>query len=184
MRFPRSLVSIAMTGLLVVACGGTATPTKGPDGVTPTQNPGGGGGGTPTQAPQATQAGGGGVLPGNGSGKVNYEISGPVQKSGEVPFFGIGSRFSGPAGVSYTFSEIEGGSEIIGIFPDVSNPDAWLVSYLSDEFQVSATSCTMTNLVKTDTSASGSFDCAAIITNSSGMYDTNGHIKGTFEARA
>ncbi len=191
MRFPRSVVSIAITGLLVAACGGAPAPTPGPDGVTPTQNPGGvtptqnPGGVTPTQAPVATDGGGGPVLPGNGSGKVTYEISGDRQKVGELPFFGIGSRFGGPAGRYFTFTTTDGsGAEIFNIFPDASNEGSWLVGYASEEFQVSATACEMSNVQVSDTSASGSFDCqnAIVLTGATTM--GSGRIKGTFEARA
>jgi hypothetical protein len=182
MRFPKTVVSMAITGLLVVACGGTATPTAGPDGVTPTQNNGAATqntGTTPTQ-------GGGGALPGNGSGKVNYEISGDKQKVGELPFFGVGSRFGGVGGKYFTFTPADGSStEIVSIFPDVSSEGSWLVGYVSEEFQVSATACVVTNLQETATSSSGSFDCEnALITTTGGTAMQNGRIKGTFEARA
>jgi hypothetical protein len=186
MQFPRTVVSFAITGLLVAACGGAAPPTAGPDGVTPTANPGGGQG-TPTQAPVATpDGGGGGVLPGNGSGKVNFEISGPVQKSGELPFFGAGSRFSGPAGVSLQFTRTDSSAtEIVSIFPDLSDSSKWLVSYVSDDGLVSATACTMSNLQLSDTNASGAFDCPnSIVTKADGTYATDGRIRGTFEAHA
>ena len=185
MKLPRSATVGLVLAMFLVACSGNPAATEGPGAAT--TDPGGG----PTAAPPATTdpgggGGGGGVLPGNGSGKVTFEISGPESKSGELPFFGVGSRFGGPAGSSFQFTETDGSAtEIFSIYPNPAGAEQWLVSYISEPFQVSATNCEISNWQASDTSASGSFDCQnAIFAKPDGTYLTNARIQGSFEARA
>jgi hypothetical protein len=181
MQVPRSLVSIALAGLIVAACGGGG-PTQAPGA---TQGPGGG----PTQAPGATQGpdggptidpNGGPILPGLGSGQVRFEVSGSLSRNGELPFFGLGSRFEGEAGKYYAFTAESDNTEIVTIF---ESGDGWLVGYASESGSASATVCEMSNLNTTDTHAAGTFDCPnTIIVKPDGTYATDGRIKGSFEA--
>lgn len=174
MHVSRYLASITLAGLVLVACGGSGpTPapgaTQGP-GAGPTSDPGGG---------STTGPGGGPILPGNGSGQVRFEISGPMTRNGELPFFGIGSRFGGEPGRYYGFTKESDNTEVVTIF---ESGDGWLVGYASEAGSVSTTACEMSNLSSTDTHASGSFDCQnAIVVKPDGTYGT-GRIKGTFEA--
>ena len=100
MQRSRSIVAIALMGVLVAACGGSAA-TQAPGGAT--QDPGGGGA---TQNP----GGGGGSKPAGWDqyGKVSYEISAPVSLSGELGFVPASSSFGGDQATSLSFT-YEGG---------------------------------------------------------------------------
>jgi hypothetical protein len=187
MQLPRSIVAVLLVGVVAAACG-SSTPTQAPGS---TQGPGGGGatidpgGGGPTTDPggggPTTDPGGGGpILPGNGSGKVRYEITGSLEKNGELPFFGIGSRFGGEAGKYYAFTDASDNTQIVTVY---EAQGTWLVGYVSEAGSVSATACEMSNVNTSDTRASGTFDCPnAIIVKADGSFANDGRIKGSFEA--
>jgi hypothetical protein len=185
MRTTRRVATLVVAALIVTACGrsgpGQATqPGDGPgapsDGV------------SPTAAPLATVAGGGGVGGGGKPagwdqyGKVHVDISGPVSKSADYGFLPAGSTFGGNLGSALNFTT-EGTSEILSV---LVNPDGTVaVSYTGTDLSMPAAECTTSNWNIGATSGSGSFDCTApVVIMASGATAQNGKIKGTFEARA
>ena len=175
MQLPKSIVAVALVGMVAIACGGTPA-TSGPGA---TQNPGGGA----TPGPQATQGGvGGGTKPAGWDqyGKVHIEISGPVQKSGDYGFVPAASIFGGAQGSSLSFT-VEGASELVSIL--IGPDQKVIVSYAGEDFSAPAAECTTSNWNMGTTSASGSFDCkAAFVITSAGATVTGATIKGTFDA--
>lgn len=185
MKRHRWLIPSAALSIALAACGG-GTPTQAPGGAT--TNPGGG---TPTNVPQgtdtpvATQSGGGGGDKPAGwdqYGKVHIELTGPVEKSGDYGFVPAGSFFGGAQGSSLNFTN-DASSEIVSIL--VGADGKVIVSYGSEEMSAPAAECTTSNWNIGATSGSGSFDCTAgMIILSTGATLTNGHLTGTFDARA
>ena len=179
MRTSRSVLAVAIVGVLVVACGGSG-PTQAPGG-------GGGGGGGATDAPEATQSGGGGAGGGGGGnkppgwdqyGKGSFEISAPISLSGELGFVPAASRFDGEAATSLSFT-VEGTEQAL-TFSVVQG--AASMSYASTSATVVGTSCTTSNLSIQATSAKGSFECtqtAAFL--ASGASVANVTLKGSFD---
>jgi hypothetical protein len=190
----RLLIPFTALSLALAACGGgpaTQVPAGGQ-----TANPGVGGG-TPTDAPEATdepvatQSSGGGGGGGDGGpkpagwdqyGKVHIELSGPVTHAGDYGFIPAGSYFGGAQGSTLNFT-IDGSNEIVAIL--ASADGTVIVSYGSVDMSVPASECTTSNWNIGATSASGSFDCkASLIILSSGATLSNGTLKGTFDAHA
>jgi hypothetical protein len=168
MRHQRSAAGLVAAAILIAACGG-------------------GGPGSATQGPgaQATQTGGGGG--GNGSkpagwdakGKVHYEFSGGISKSGDLGYLPVASVFGagGAASLSYT---VEGGDEVLTI---AINAGQLSVSYGSSEFTAPAAVCTTSNLNVSAPNASGSFDCNEVVfIPVSGAMIQGGHLTGSFDA--
>jgi hypothetical protein len=179
------LGTMAMASVLL-ACGGS--PTQAP---AATQPGGGGGGGAatdspvdmPTEAPPATQAGGGGGggggSTGGGTGRIRMEIGGPVSATVDEPFFAIGSRFGGQAGVQLNFT-VDGSGGLAGI---TGIEDQWTITWLSEEFTANAVECTLTDWNFGESSASGKFDCKnGFATTPDNSYMTGVTMKGSFEA--
>lgn len=176
MQLQRSLVAIALVGMLAAACG-ASTPTQAPPA---TQGPGGGatadpGGGGPT-----TNPGGGG--PGDTQfGKVHIEIRGPIEHTGDYAFVPAGSLFGGTQGSSLNFTNAST-SEIVSIL--ISADGSVLVSFGSESMTVPAAECTTSNWNIGATSASGSFDCTAgLAITASGATVQGVTVKGNFDAR-
>jgi hypothetical protein len=165
-------------GLLVAACGGSGTtPTQDPGGGgTPTQNPGGG---TPTQNP-----GGGGGSTGGGTGTIHLEVGGPLQQSVDLPFFALGSRFGGTAGVALNFTTDGSGSIASITSPGSTTSDTWTISLINDTMNANAAECQLSNWTFGATSASGTFDCknGFAIKVLGGDYLTGVTMKGNFTA--
>lgn len=181
MKHHRLLIPFAALSLVVAACGG-GTATQTPGGAT--TNPGGG---TPTDIPQGTDGpiatqsggGGGGGGTGGGTGQIHIEIGGPVEATVDEPFFAIGSRFGGPAGIQLNFTK-DGSAGLAGI---TGVADTWTITWLSEEFTANAVECTLTNWNIGETSGSGSFDCKnGFATTPSNAYMTGVTMKGSFEA--
>jgi hypothetical protein len=173
MQVSRSLIAVALVGVLAAACGGGASPTQAPGAAT--QNPGGGGA---TENP----GGGGGGAGDTSHGKVHIEMSGPVTKSGDYGFVPAGSVFGGDQGSSLNFTN-EGTNEVVSIL--IGADGSVVVSYGTPEFSAPASQCTTSNWNIGASSASGSFDCtAALVIMASGATAQDGKLKGTFEARA
>jgi hypothetical protein len=148
MKILRSAL-LAGTLASLVACTGTAPATEGPDG------------------------GGGG-----GSGQIHIVISGPVQGTYDIPFFSIGSRFGGPAGVNLSFSTED--SEQSAIISQVSA--GWNIGYLSEPYTASG-DCQVSNWNIGEKSGSGSFTCTnAVGTKPDGTYLTGITMTGNFTA--
>ena len=187
MQLSRSIVAIALVGMVAAACGG-GSPTQAPGGAT--QGPaatdgGGGGGGGATDDPAATQSGGGG----GGSkpagwdqyGKVSYEASAPVSLSGELGFIPAASIFGGDQGTTLSFS-YEDADAVLSI---VFSAGVTSVSFGSNAGTVIGTNCTTSNLSIQATSASGSFECKEVLAMmASGAQVANVTLKGTFDAHA
>lgn len=183
----RALIPILVISAVLAACGGNTPATQGPGGQ-PTQ---GGGGGTPTDLPEATDepaatqsggAGGSGNKPAGWDqyGKVHVEISGPVSKTADYGFIPAGSIFGGAQGSSLNFT-IEDSNEIVSILTDASGKV--IVSYGGTDFSMPAAECTTSNWNIGQTSASGSFECtAAFVIMASGATVQGGTIKGSFDA--
>ena len=184
----RSIAALAVTALLLGACGGNAGATQQPGGATTNS---GGGGGTATQQPAATDepaattdTGGGGGNPAGWDryGKVHVEMGGPVSKTVDLGFVPAGSLFGGAQGSSLSFTN-EGSNQVVSI---LIGPDHKIViSYGGPEFSMPGTECTTSNWNIGATSGSGSFDCkASIVIMASGASVTNGTLKGSFDAHA
>jgi hypothetical protein len=86
---------------------------------------------------------------------MHIEISGPVQKTGDYPFFSVGSRFSGGAGTQLNFTSAEGDgyAAVTGI------GDVWTVGYAGTDLVVNSATCTRSNWTVNAASASGTFEC-------------------------
>lgn len=174
-------VAVAALAAMLVACGGS-TPTPAPGGATPepgaaTTDPGGGGGGgEPT-----TDPGGGGGSGGGGTGKVTYNVTGPVQKSGELPFFAFGSRFdrAGPAGLALTFTTESGG---IFTVSEVSGQHS--IGLVDEQHGLSFANCEVYELNINGNNATGRFECSnGIGTNvADGSLLSGVKITGTIDA--
>ncbi|HJW22527.1 MAG TPA: hypothetical protein VJ506_08880 [Candidatus Limnocylindrales bacterium] len=179
MRGSRSVLAIALIGVLGAACGGSS-PTQAPGAAT--QNTDGGGGGTATQNPGGGGGGGGGGAGDTSHGKVHIEISGPVTKSADYGFVPAASLFGGDQGASLSFSNgVQ--NEVVSILINADN--TIVVSWGTAEFSAPAAECTTSNWNVGATSGSGSFDCtAALVIMASGATVQNGKVKGSFEARA
>ena len=177
MRFAKS-VGAAAVAVLLVACGGSGgTPTQGTGG-TPTQ----GTGGTPTQ--DTSGGGGGGGGNGGGTGTLHLEVGGPIQQTLDLPFFSIGSRFGGAAGVALNFTK-EGDDAIATISsPGSTTSDTWTISLISSLMNANATECQLSSWTIGATSASGSFDCknGFAIKTADASYLTGVTMKGNFTA--
>lgn len=180
MQVSRSVIAIALVGMLATACASTPA-TPGPGGGNPTAGPDA----TQDTGPGATQGGGGG---GGGKpagwdqyGKVHIEISGPVQKSADYGFIPAGSLFGGDAGSSFNFTN-DGSNEIVSIL--IGQDGKVIVSYGGEDFAAPAAECTTSNWNIGSTSASGAFDCAAaLVIMASGATLQGATIKGSFDAR-
>jgi hypothetical protein len=182
MQTIRSLAIALLAASLVAACGGSSA-TQAPGSTT-----GGGGGGgattTPqqTDAAQATAGGGGGSKPAGWDqfGKASYEISAPVNLSGELGFVPAASVFNGDQGTQLSFT-LEGQNVIMTITFTEGKTG---VSFASEAGPVIGTNCGTSNLSIQATSASGSFDCSddVIALMTSGAQVTDVTLKGTFNA--
>ena len=173
MQVLRSRLSIALIAGLSVACSGAPAATQAP----------GGGGATPgpqaTSGGQATSPPDGGGGTGGGSGQIHIEIGCPVQMTVDAPFFAIGSRFDGPAGVALNFTAP--GSDAIAAVTGVS--DVWVISYVSAEIGANAQECQLSNWNIGATSGSGSFDCTdGFATKMDGTFLSGITMKGSFQA--
>ena len=178
MRVLRFAVAAVVVGL-VAACSGSPGAS---------QNPGGGGGDGPTTPPAVTNApveslsGGGAGSGGNtggGSGQMHIEISGPVEVSGDYPFFAFGSRFGGEAGVQLNFTNE--GSDAIASISGIQG--TFVITYVSEQLTANSQVCELTDWNIGATSGSGSFDCKdGFATKLDGTYLTGVRIKGNFEA--
>jgi hypothetical protein len=186
----RAGLAIVAALVVVAACGGTSTGSTPTGGAAATNGQGGAtpgsGGSTPgaqaTSGDQATPgSAGGGSHPAGWDqfGKVSFQISGPVPKSGELGFVPAGSRFGGTAGTTLSFLAPES-DEVLTM--TISNGQA-LGSYGAPDLTIAAATCTTTDLKIDATSASGSFDCsggAAI--NAAGDTLQGVTLKGSFTA--
>lgn len=169
MQRSRSILAIALMGVLVAACGGSGA-TQAPGGAT--QDPGGGGA---TQNP----GGGGGSKPAGWDqyGKASYEISAPVSLSGELGFIPAASSFGGDQATSLSFT-YEGASDVLTI--QLTQGRA-VTSFGSATTSVVGSTCTTSNLSIQASSASGSFECTDVLAvMASGTQVTNVTMKGNF----
>jgi hypothetical protein len=171
MQVLRSRLFIALIAALAVACSGAPSPTQAP------------GGGGNTTGPLATPGGqvatppGGGT--GGGTGQIHIEIGGPVQMTVDAPFFSVGSRFGGPAGVALNFTTP--GSEAIASVTGIN--ETWVVSYASAELAANSQSCQLSNWNIGATSGAGSFDCRdGFATKTDGTFLSGITMKGSFQA--
>lgn len=185
MQLPRSVIAITLLGALVAACGGAPAATQGPDG--PGATTGNGGTATQDPGPGETQSGNGGNG-GNGGtggeyGSVEYTVSGPFDKSGELAFFPAGSIFGSAQGSVLNFNDAGETPTIISILVD---PDGKVVvSYSGPDGQVPGATCTTTDFKLEARTASGKFDCTAPVSmTGSGAVVGPGRIVGEFSARA
>ena len=180
MRGPRSLGIGLAVALALAACGGSG-PGQGPGSATqgPGADPGGGGGAT--AGPQATtDPGGGGGSGGGGTGKVTYQVTGSVERSGELPFFAAGSRFGGPAGVALTFTRGDG----VAIFSIGQIEGAETVAVVDEEYGLNWAECEVFELNVDGNNATGRFECSngfgTKVSDQSLL--TNFKMTGTFDA--
>ena len=177
MQLPRSLIAVTLVGVFAAACGGSPA-TQGPDG--PGSTPGSQA--TQNSGPGETQIGGGGGGGGSGQyGSVKFQLSGAIEKSGELPFVPPGSMFGGAAGTVLNFADSADNTQIISILVDESGKV--VVSYSGTDGQVPAAECTTTDWKIEVQSGSGKFDCtAAMSITGSGAMVEGGKITGEFTA--
>lgn len=178
MRVPRSLGLGLATLVVVAACGG-ASPTQAPGGAT--QEPGGGGATVDPGGGGATTNPGGGGGSGSGTGKVTYQVTGTVERSGELPFLAFGSRFGGAAGVALNFTT-EAGPDIFSI-GEVSG--AHTVALVDEEYALSFGNCEVFELNVNGEKADGRFECSQGFGTkvSDASIVTGIKISGTFDAQ-
>ena len=187
MHGSRSVLAVAIIGVLVAACGGSGA-TQAPGGAT--TNPGGGAG-TPTTTPgggATTNPGGGGAPTtpggggggGGGTGTIHLVRGGAAPPTTvDLPFFSIGSRFGGDAGGALNFT----GEGATGVASVGSAGDVWTISYISETLTANATECNRTGWNIGATNASGTFDCKnGFAIKVDGTYLTGVTMKGNFTA--
>ena len=194
MQVSRSVLAVALVGVLAAACGGGG-PTQAPGAATQipggggaTTNPGGGGATTNPGGGGATTNPGGGATtnPGGGignttNGKMHIEISGPVTKTADYGFIPEASVFSADQGASLSFTN-EGTNEVVSVL--ISADGSVVVSWGTAEFSAPAAECTTSNWNVGGSSASGAFDCTAgIVIFANGTTGQNAKVKGSFDAR-
>ena len=180
MRVPRSL-GLSLAALIVVAaCGGGSPATQAPGAAT--QGPGGGGATTDPGGGGATTDPGGGGGTGSGTGKVTYQVTGSVERSGELPFLAFGSRFGGAAGVALNFVKDESGA----IFSIGETAGAHTVALVDEEYALSFATCEVFELNINGENADGRFECSQGFGTkvSDGSIVTGMKMTGTFEAHA
>lgn len=181
MQVLKQLGAVAVLGIAIAACGGGA-PTQAPGA---TQAGNGGNGGTATQQPAATEGNGGnGGTIGFQYGKVTFTIDGMVKANGELGFIPQASMFGGAQGSSLNFADSDSGGSTGTLLSIVIGADgAVLVSYVGPAGQVPAATCTTSDWNVGGTSASGKFDCKSDISlTSSGAAVGGSTIKGDFTA--
>jgi hypothetical protein len=138
--------------VILAACSGSPAATQGPGAATTNPGGGGGGGGGATTDP----GGGGGGSGGGGTGKVTYQVTGAVQKNGELPFFAFGSRFGGDAGVALNFTTETGGAIFsIGQIQDIST-----VALVDEQHGLNWTNCETFEMNLNGNNATGRFECS------------------------
>lgn len=183
MKHHRWLIPIATLSLALSACGG-GSGTQAPGGAT--TNPGDGGGtatdvAPATDTPVATQSGGGGGGGGGQYGSVKFQLSGAIEKSGELPFLPPGSMFGGAAGTVLNFTDSTDNTQIVSILVD--DGGKVVVSYSGTDGQVPAAECTTSDWKIEAQSGSGTFDCRASMSfTGSGAMVEGGKITGEFTA--
>jgi hypothetical protein len=183
MQVSRSVLAVALAGVFVAACGGSAA-TQAPAGATTnpadggpgaTENPAGGGAAT-------ENPGGGGGNPAGWDqyGKAHVEVTGPdVSVSKDLGFLPIASHFGGTDQTILYFT-IEGTESVLTLTWSSGTAAA---SYVSPDVSTTGTECTTSNVNLGGSSASGSFDCtSAIMVLKSGATVEGGKLKGTFDA--
>jgi hypothetical protein len=185
MQVFKQLGAVALLGAVIAACGGN-TPTQAP---AATQSGGGGGDGA-TQAPAATADNGGngnnGGTIGFQNGKITFTIDGTIKTSGELGFIPQASLFGGAQGSTLSFGQSDSGGTDASLVSVVQAADGTvLVSYVGPDGQVPAATCTTTDLKIEATSGSGKFDCRSDISiTASGAAVGGSTIKGEFTAHA
>ena len=181
MRVPKAL-GLSLAALVVVAaCGGGSPATQAPGGAT--QGPGGGGATVdPGGGGGATTDPGGGGGSGSGTGKVTYQVTGSVERSGELPFLAFGSRFGGAAGVALNFTT-EAGPAIFSI-GEVSGTHT--VALVDTEYGLSFANCEVFELKIDGNNANGRFECSQGFGTkvTDGSIVSGMKISGTFDAHA
>lgn len=188
MQVLRQLGVVVVLGAVVAACGG-GTPTQAPGA---TQSGGGGGGGA-TQQPAATtdpgpgetdDGGGNGGTIGFQYGKVTFTITGAITANGELGFIPQASLFGGDQGTVLNFgdSDIGGSGTVVSVA--TSADGSVIVSYVGTAGQVPGATCTTSDWNIGTGSASGKFDCEAVLSiTASGAAVAGSKIKGEFTAR-
>ena len=137
---------------------------------------------TQNVGPGETQTGGGGGPGGGGQyGSVKFQLTGAIEKSGELPFVPPGSMFGGAAGTILNFTDSADNTQILSILVDQSGKV--VVSYSGTDGQVPAAECTTTDWKIEAQSGSGKFDCTAAMSfTGSGAMVEGGKITGEFTA--
>ena len=114
---------------------------------------------------------------------MRYDVTGQVQKSGELPFFAFGSRFDldGPTGLAVNFTTDDGG--LVSI---VETQGAHGITLVDEEHGLSWGNCATFEVNVSGTSATGRFECSqgfgTVVADGSMVTDIQ--ISGTFDARS
>lgn len=189
MRIPRILALGVGLVMVLAACGGGTAATQAPGATAAGPAATDGGGGAPTDGPQATAdngdgSGDGGASGGGGTGTAKFHVTGPVERSGELPFFAFGSRFGGAAGVALNFTKSD--DETGGLFSIADVNGAHAISAINDEYAMSWADCATFELNITGENATGRFECDNGVATkvADGSYITGLKLSGTFEAHA
>lgn len=187
MQHLRNLGAVAMLGIVVAACGG-GSPTNAPAATQAGNGGNGGNGGTPTEQPAATDGGNGGNggTVGFQNGKVTFTVTGAITGQGELGFVPTGSMFGGSEGSVLNFADSTDGGQGSVLSIANSSDGSVTVSYTSTALgQVPGTTCTTTDWNIGATSASGKFDCTSQLSISiSGAVVGPSTIKGEFTAHS
>jgi len=168
MQVLRAGLALVIVSVLAVGCSGApAGATPGPQ-----STPGG----------AATSGGGGGRPAGwDANGKAHFEISGSINKSGDLGFVPAASIFTGTTGPTSLAFTIDDTQEVLTI---AITQGQIAVSYGDNEMAASGIQCTSSDLRIDATSGSGSFDCPQMaIIKSDGSTVTDVRMRGTFDAR-
>jgi len=186
----RATVGAAFLVVMLAACGGSSA-TQAPGGA----NNGGNAGGTPTQAPAATEdnGDGGNGDGGNGDGGNGDGGNGAPDTtfgSGHVDIGGVASA-SVDLGFSPILSHFGGTDSTILYLLPADSEGALALTWSSGEFiavftstqvTVSGIECSTSNLQIGSTSAKGSFECSKnYVVLSSGASAADASFKGTFD---
>jgi len=113
---------------------------------------------------------------------VTYQVTGSVERSGELPFLAFGSRFGGAAGVALNFTTEAGGA----IFSIGEISGQHTVAVVDEEYALSFGNCEVFELNLDGNNATGKFDCSQGFGTkvTDGSVVSGMKISGTFDAHA
>lgn len=187
MQARRHFGAIVALAIMVAACGG-GSPTQAPPATQAGNGGNGGDGGQATEQPAATEdtsgnggnGGNGGVGGDTSKGTGHLEIAGPATKSIDLAFTPFLSHFGGTDDTVLYLTPPSGE----GALALVWDGGVLTATYTGTDMTVTGSECTTSNLKIEAASASGNWECPTnIVILASGASAQNATFKGSFEAK-